>query len=189
MATLPPLENESREVKDWLQTHAALIKKRDAKKQEHLDAKAREKGIDKDHTARIEAVRTGQNIAPSDTPSADQTYSDWSDLYEAEVEHRRLQRPIFHRAFRDYTIKHIKPVEDAALKRLATALCEAHAAHVEYSQNRNQLNGLGIEPVGLNRIAIDDMFGLANSKQGPLAELLHDLVAANALSKLPKEFN
>jgi hypothetical protein len=33
------------------------------------------------------------------------------------------------------------------------------------------------------------MFGFSDNKQGPLAELLRELVAANALSKLPKEIN
>jgi hypothetical protein len=184
---LPLLENESAEVKEWLLTHSSLVKTTAAEKQEHLDAKARDKGIDIDHAARIEAIRTGRPMPQGSTRSAAETFDSWSNYYEAEVEHRKLKRPIFQKAFREYNQKWAKPAEDAALKRLATALCEAHAAHVEYFQNRNQLHAIGVEPVGLNRIAIDDMFGLPTDKQGPLAELLRELVAANALSKLPTE--
>jgi hypothetical protein len=183
---LPNLD--SPEAKEWEITRDSLVKKRNEKKKIFEDSKTREKGIEVDHKSHIEAVRTGKpsSSAPSPAAISDAAYHDWSDHYEAVIEHDRLKRPIFQKAFREYTARHVKPIEDPILKRVGAALTDLHAALLERHQLRTDLHSrLGIEPVGLTNINFNDVFGLPTDKQGPLAELLGELVAANAISKLP----
>jgi hypothetical protein len=183
---LPNLD--SIEAKEWEITNDSIVKKRDEKKRLFEDSKSREKGVEVDHKAHIEAVRTGKpsSSAPSPAAISDAAYHDWSDHYEAVIEHHRLKRPIFQKAFREYNAKYVKPIEDPILKRIGAALTELHAALLERHQLRSELhNRLGIEPVGLVNISFNDVLGIPTDKNGPLAELLRELVAAGALTKLP----
>jgi hypothetical protein len=190
MAKLPSLEEFSPTVKNRNQRRAALVKQRDEKKAEYLDAKAREKGVEEGHDERIYNVMIGEHSGTS-TPDASaiasEAYNAWSDTHEAIELHDKLNRKVVLDASREYCATYLKAPQDAALKRLAAGLCEVYSAQVEYSTNRNQLWALGIEPIGLTPIAIDDLVGSYNDKQSKLAFLLRDLIAAGALSKLPVE--
>jgi hypothetical protein len=189
MATpLPTLEAFSEKYNDWAATRARLVKARDEKKQIYEECKARDRGAEQNHDARIESIRTGQTATlASASASTNDAYQDWSDHYEAVVSHDRLKWKIVNDASRGYNQTYIRPAHDAALKRVADALCELHAGHLEYSRNLDRSANLGIEPIGLPLFPLDDLLGYAADKGSKLAYFLRDLVAAGALTALPKE--
>jgi hypothetical protein len=185
---LPNLD--SPEAKEWEITKDSLVKKRDEKKRIFEDSKSREKGVEVDHKAHIESVRQGKpsSSAPSPAAISDAAYHDWSDHYEAVIEHERIKRPIFQKAFREYNQKHVKPIEDPILKRIGVALIDLHAALLERLQIRDVLHSkLGVEPVGLANINFYDVLGIPTDKNSKIADLLRDLQSAGAISRLPKE--
>jgi hypothetical protein len=183
--TLPSLESTSPEIREHKLRRAAKVKLRDAKKAEYLEIKARKVGQEQNHDAYINSLMT-DDAASNITANPDDAYAIWSDLYEVVVALDKKGQAIVEKATKDYNAKHVRPIEDSLLKRMATALCEFHSAYEEQYQLRNELHGkLGLKPVGLANIRFYEMFGVPTDKQGPLGELLAELVAAGALSKMP----
>jgi hypothetical protein len=171
---------------DWHIRLAELTKDCAALKQKYLESKARKVGIEPNHDEHIRRIANGEtSVAP--TAVADDFYGQWSDVHEALELHRKKERGIVLEASKEYCAKFVKVPEDAALKTIGAALCDLQAGLLEYQQNRKQMYEVGAQPVGLSNIGNDvaDLVGLPTDKTGKLAYLLRELIAVNAISKLP----
>jgi hypothetical protein len=91
------LQEFSKKYNDWTIRRAELTKGCAAKKQEYLESKARQAGVERNHEGHIQAIMSGEaSIAP--TAVADNLYHEWSDWHEALELHRKQERPIITEA-------------------------------------------------------------------------------------------
>ena len=185
MTKVEYLEDVSPAVKTATERLAALITDCENQKIETQRLGAL-RGVEPDQDSRIEMIACGDDVP--EVEDVDLAYKKsltrYWDLHAACEYQTKKIRAVRYDAAKTYCAS-LKAPHDAILQRLGKALVEAHAAHVEYNQLRNDLLDHNVPYIGICAPNPHVALGPANDKSSALAFLFRELVEVQAISKMP----
>jgi len=184
---VPNAEEVSPEYKKHLALGRRLKAQKSEAKTEALRLRSLLSGDDNQQDSRIALIAVGEEASePVDYQAQYRAaVRRYSDLEAACEIHDKNTRTIRLAAATDVCAK-VKPEHDAATKRLAAALVEAHEANRVLFQLRTDLRAQDLAFVNILDVAPHEVLGAPNDKYSPFADLMRELVARGYLSKLPE---